>query len=382
MKRGKYPISSLIAIVLTLVFFIPGRKTASGITGIEENVYMRYYYGLFNQSKDGGKKPVYDPIILFSIHNYHNRQDLSRVLEKIYDCNPAVIGIDVFFSNNPDIDEDINDELIRVMKKIQNKVVLPCSYTPDSLRTIYPFFYSVEGLQSITYASPISHDFFGHYEIDDSYLEKIDKDDVLRSMDLVIAEKSGYPLESYKDDFYINYVIKNIIEKYDTTQITVDDFENQIVIVGDLGDIRDVQQMPFYFGGRNKIIGVEDITYSVICWLKSSTNELDAKMAGTGFQKYPSYLSWLCAAIFALLYAFVDDLLKKRIIQKANRVKRITLIILKPILLIVIELLIVLFFYIVTFITNYIPDFFVSMIAVVMAGIANDISNVLIREKK
>ena len=121
----KNVVSALISVIMSTLLLLLGRGVVGELFGINENFYLKYYYDIVNgKDADGRVFTVPDSLTIINLQNYRNRYDIARILEKVYDYNPRVIGLDVFFNSNPDIQEDVNLELINALRKVQDKIVI------------------------------------------------------------------------------------------------------------------------------------------------------------------------------------------------------------------------------------------------------------------
>lgn len=228
-------ISVWILFLVINISFKPDNFVAKAIK--EVNLTDFYFSG-----DSAVQSPVADPnIILVNIEDL-GRKDIAALVDKIYQANPAVIGLDVFFSDNKD---SVGDPLLHgSVLKAADKLVMAGFYNEED--KIFNADYK-------TFAGSV----YGHANI----LTNEDRTDVVRkfqpaykvgdtmvySFAAAVAKKYSQPafdkLLSHKNKpEYINYKgNKNTYVLLNHQQIMKDSLadisflENKIVLVGFLG---------------------------------------------------------------------------------------------------------------------------------------------------
>lgn len=385
----KNVVSALIAVIMSTLLLLLGRGVVGELFGINENFYLKYYYDIVNgKDADGRVFTVPDSLTIINLQNYRNRYDIARILEKVYDYNPRVIGLDVFFNSNPDIQEDVNLELINVLRKVQDKIVIPCNYSTDEkgvISTVYPFFYNEEGLEELVYASPVSHDFYGYYKYDDSSIKNKDTlSPVLPRMSYAIAQTAGKTLQDYSRNFYINYSKKDLsqIIQNDTSDIRPSVIQDRVVLIGDMSEIKDMTRLPFRFGRKKEISGIEDIAYSFICLTENKRFTAGENMRFRGFTDWPIGVNVILSFILAFVFSFFHRRYKRGIVISLRNKKSnaFVLTLFQPLLFLLAEALTIVVCFFITFYTNALPDLFLSMITIGCVSVSVDLSEILIHE--
>lgn len=386
----KYILSAAISVTLGALLLLLGRSIVGNIIGVSENFYLKYYYDILNTKNfDKWNYTIPDSLTIINIQNYSNRHDLATILNKVYEMNPKVIGLDCFFGNNPDVRDNANSDLVSVIKKVQDKLVVPCYYSLDSLgkvHTVYPFFHNMTGIENLTYASPLAHEFYGYYTIDDSSIKnKCQEDSILHRMSIEIARKSKMEMMDYNGNFYVNYCKKDFAQIIcsDTLDIRPSMIQDYVVLIGDMSDIKDMTKLPFRFGEKDALSGIEDIAYSLICILNQSTETLDARMRMKGFTDCSPFFNYIISFILAIFFSVFQSFyasFKKRQ-EKKGRCFVVFALVLQPLTFIVTEIIIVCISYIYTYFTNQLPDLFFGMVVIALVSISMEITKVLIPEK-
>ena len=385
MKRlSKYCFAAgLMATLLSGLLLLMGRHTVGFFIGVNENFYLKYYYDFIN-STPVRNTTFPNSLTIVDVSKYHNRKDVARIIDLVYENNPLVIGVDIFFRDNPDIREDVNDELLDVIYKTKDKTVFVLNLTTTDKGGAYinyPFWEDGNNSYGITYASPAGLGFYDKYSrFDNTRYINLDNTQVPR-FSYEVVRKSGKAVRNYKSDFYVNYSRKDLIAKTidDTIQIIPYTIENKIVIIGDLSDQQDMSVLPFRFGDkiRNEISGIENNAYSILSLIEDNRSNI-TKRKYYGFQEFnilfSILLSILLASFFSMITVKISDIKKQ---YEKSKSKSIIITLLQPLLLIIIEFLVVLMFYAITFFSNKIPDLFLSMISIALVGISVELTNII-----
>ena len=200
-----------------------------------------------------------------------------------------------------------------------------------------------------------------------------------------VARRSGLSLRDYRRNFYINYSKKNLpqIIQEDSTDIRRSSIEGQIVLIGDMSEIKDMTRLPFHFGDKEEISGIEDIAYSVMSLRDDSHLRSSDRSRFIGFSDWPRWVSlilaFVIAVVFCLLHVSYEQYKEKS--ARKGKLAAVVSVLLQPFLFIVAEVLVVAVCYLITFLTGSIPDLFISMVALALVGISNDLTVVLISRK-
>lgn len=386
----KSMVAAILAVAFSVLFLQIGRGLVSSLVGVDENFYLKYYYDFLNSGEDPEMHTdvVVDKLTIIDIHNYRSRHEIARILDTVYKLNPCVIGLDVYFPDNPDINDTVNTELIQVLKRVQDKTVVATNYNDNNV--IYPFFSGSKDLDKLSYASPLSIGYFEHYQPDDSSLKGVDS--LSQRMSFKIAKLSNLPLQKYVGednvarDFYVNYCKKNLLYVItDISNISPGDIRNKIVLIGDMGDIKDMSRLPFRFGNQTAISGIEDIAYSILSLIRDDTkalglvNNLDRRMRFRGFADWPCWGNILVSLILAFYFSRVIRWYsnKTKTTLENSRIKAFLLALFRPLWFVLIEFLVVVLFYSITYFSNTIPDLFLSLVAVACVSTSNNLSEII-----
>lgn len=331
---------AILAFVLGLIMVIISEqndliKDVLNISGseTEDSSYLKYYYKKVNQQDfclDPLKNKTYTrvnskKIVLVDECEINN---LPRTIERINNCNPAVIAIDILMSGN--YSDSLRSAIISACQVVGDKLVLVCyghgtttsSFVKDSLSSFN------EG------SAAIPADFWTY-----SYYDVMAKDD----------DDNCYPffpwsiLSAYSPTKNISEIVdKNFLVNYrNVCFYTVDaesileeewdrlkgELDGKIVIIGD--KLRDTHQIPFIIEGENEVSGSLLHAYAV-----------ESVLTDTYYKKLDTIpnllLSLIIILLYSALYIFYVEYIEGRLTP--NQLKWLP-VLFRPAILILFELL-------------------------------------------
>lgn len=379
-------LSAIISVVFSYFLLLLGRPLIAEVFGVKENFYLEYYYN-YDNGKKAGLESFSKPKNLYIINTqkYRSRKDIAKILGKVYNLNPSVIGLDIFFEDNTDIADSVNRLLVDTLHKVKDKTVLPCFYYTDrngKVATEYPFFKNEKGLEDIIYASPVSQGFYEHYKFNDSDIINKNKDfGTLYRFSYEVARRSGVAIRDTTEAFYVNYSRKDFVGTIinDTASIDSRNIEkNSIILIGDISDIKDMERMPFRFGNKDEISGVEDHAYSIISLINDEVYAMDSPSKLNAFHDLHFTGSFLIALCLSFLCSNrlrkYEERKTSTFLSKSQKALVVTLL---PIQIIFFEIIVIAICFLTTRFFFVIPDLFVSIISIVLVKTSNEITDII-----
>ncbi len=340
-----------VGAVIIAVF---GRGVAAKISGFDENFYLKYYYSLTNRAKHK-TQDAREAITIFDISKYQSRTDIARIIDSLVAYSPKVIGIDVFFINNPDINDSINNSLIKSLRKAQGTLVVPYIEKHTSLLDNY----DIQLLSGI----PQDNTCFGIYNYKVKFKDSPEKE----KMPVTIAKKYLGKENFPDEDILINYVSKDFLCISDIDEISFykDKIKDGVVLIGDVYDIKDIKDFPFsiaQIGNASAVSstlpGIGNIAYIVNTLISINTSgdaESYSPKANAPLKYLPYWFNILISFILTAIYLFLYDRLCK-FGSKESKLSKYFFIIAKPILLIFYMIIVTALAFCITSTINYIPD--------------------------
>jgi len=252
---------------------------------------LNYYYNIKNSKPDEISSCLLDDkIVIFNLDGMKSRKEIADVIQEIESANPKTIILDIIFPHNSETnaeDDSYLSETIAVYQNIYTAIRI-------SDQTVERSFFAPspnknEGLINET-------SWFQPYEVFNG--------DTLRYMEYAVTSVGGKTnvnrLINYSDREFDVLTVDNPID--------AEDIEGQIVIVGDLGDWRDMHDKPFRMNGQWRVPGTRLFAY-----------KLSSVLNDDWIIRLPQYLSVLIAFVLTFVFALFCRLLAIRIENEAVR---------------------------------------------------------------
>lgn len=371
-------VSAAIACILAFVFVkAPGFDIIAQIVN-SSAPYMSIYYDTHNDNARAMSES--EDIVIVDIGEYHFREEIATVIEKVINCKPAAVGLDVYMPRNKELKERADSAVTNALMKADFPFISPCVYDETSQVWDFPFYKSALDTLHHKYASPVAFDFFEQYSFTDPRSSK-------NTFAFVIAEQyakvTGRTINTFSG-LTVNYRNKDFFPISDFDEINRDNLEGKIVLVGDCQDYRDLHTIPFKIFGSNSIPGVVNIAYTLnsLITTKEYCEEHQYSALMKRFNKpyrkcntwFNIFLSYLLCYIFSVFVGFMS----KREGRKSTKASRILAIVLPAILTILAEcLLVFLCNGLFTSICMKIPDIFLFMTSILFVSMSNTLVNEL-----
>ena len=332
-----------------LYIFIDDAAMFEFINPIEEDWYMNAYFDDIN--KHSSDSTGHSDLVILSIEDSaFTRRNIAGVLQmlrKISPKPPAIVGIDIPFTD-PYSDKESDSLLMLALQGLVDdsvKVVCAVTQNKDSL-IVPPYFY--KQIKGVHYGLTT------HNNLDllnyDSYLKGEPR------FATKIAELSTGRNLSDMNSIIINYRNKIVIEGNPVISSSgqvknvssMEDLSGMIVLIGNENDQTDQKFLPFTTTENNQISGIRLIAYE-LCTLLAESKGYDKQL-------YHPY-SFLPIRWFALLLIILSILYFILLLWEERKLSQLWAAFLEPILLIIFEFAMFIVCRCITTTTLYIPSF-------------------------
>lgn len=202
---------------------------------------LHFSDGFFYSHNLGEKigEPVPD-LVIVDLSGLQSREEIAARLAEVAACHPAAVGLDVIFASASSVDRSADDSLSRVLARMKDRLVIAANRSAPMPE--YSFF------------------------ADDGYREGDVRlpDGVIRSFipskgsfAAEVLSVAGYP-DIYSDQERLIDFKKADIYSYDPLEpLTAAGIQGKIVLVGDIGDLRDSHRAAVPINGKTRVSGVE-----------------------------------------------------------------------------------------------------------------------------
>lgn len=300
--------------------------------------FLSVYYNYYNASKPSQDWTDYgnQRIVLIGVSDFcpgheYSRADIAKLLNTIYDLQPVVIGLDLFFPESFETSKEEDNALEEAILRCKDRLVVAAwnYHSGDSLR--HSFFTTRTG---VDFGTANSQSFYG-LQLADIINDGFYVDRLVYKM----AKKSGTlaPLDQLEDGI-VNYTSKSFTRYYENDKLTAENIYGKVVLVGDFEETRDIAQLPFYINGESSLPGTMIAAYQLNSIMSPSPVIHRASMEFSMF-------ACICFFIlYSLLFVFLSIRENSWVEEKGKGVIcRISLFITKPILLILFFVLCIVF---------------------------------------
>ena len=253
-------------------------------------------------------------VYVLDISNFQNHKEQAVFFEQLAEAKPYMVALDIIYVQ--ETDSAVDRHLVEAISKLPN-LVLEKEYR---LKTGYQrsFFADGSQLEALSNLSSFIIRDWKSFDIIDG--------DTIPTLAAVIAQKMGADIPKNNCGGLIDYSIcdTNYLEIDKTTSFNWGMLENEVVIVGDLKDLRDTRNVPFAYHPSMRTSGVmvhKQIVQTIIAqnWIRPIS----------------AVWNWIIIFIILWIFVFTDSVIPTTIHQSKaiqntliNLIKTFTLLLL------------------------------------------------------
>lgn len=233
-------------------------------------------------------------VVLLDISDYQTREELTTLFDSVAAAQPYLVALDVIFGPIAIPDTNVNNRLVESVKRLPN-LILAVEKKRDRNAPQYYLYRSF-------FADDIeATEAFINLPITTlrkwSSLQEY-QGDTFPSFAYAIMEKAGVYVPNTETEWLIDYSILDTVTLQPSKALFNWSFlTDQIVIIGDTKDLRDLMSVPITLGVHTKVTGVQ--THKQI---------VQMAMAGHWFKQIHEVWQWLIIYIFLWLLILLEPL--------------------------------------------------------------------------
>lgn len=196
---------------------------------------------LYFSAHGNEKVPVYDgmSVVLVDVSSCKTRGEVADVIERINAAEPRLVALDIIFPEAVSSNDEEDRRLVEALDNVEN-LVLACELRPvsDSEYELKRSFFA-----DMIDAEEGAVSFPG--KVVRSWCPMIlAGGDTIPSLTKAIADKLSVPIPSTFDAQLIDYAIVDTMKLEADKEWSADFLKGQVVLVGDVEDLRDTYQVP------------------------------------------------------------------------------------------------------------------------------------------
>ncbi len=199
----------------------------------KDGVWLLSKYVTF---KNNGRAPVYDDnILICTIAGVNSRDSIAAIIEKIDSYAPAAIGCDIIFSKASGVDSLHTNRLKRIVEG-NSKIVVAQRPVLDGLgrlASVEESIFERSNKGDVTVYTDGSHS-----------SESVIEGRTFVNFSTLVAQTANVEIDYPTKEFAVNYT-NRYFPVLSVDEITREDVEGKIVLLGDTEDLRDYIDMDF-----------------------------------------------------------------------------------------------------------------------------------------
>ena len=244
--------------------------------------------------------------------NAFDREDLPDLFDSIAKAQPYLVAMDVVYGQYAMTDSAIDKRLKESIKKLPRLILAEEVLTNTKPYQIRRSFFAQEvDAQGACVNLPYSILRYWQKEYRDSIEneQKIRKDTVLPTFAAAIAKELNIDIPDTRSSWMIDYSICETkpLDSQDLKHMNWNYLKDQIIIIGDVGDLRDTYVVPSSFNANMRMSGV--MMHNQI---------LQTIMAKRWFHKVSKVWLWIIIFIYLTLYLFGGKFITTYISEHEN----------------------------------------------------------------
>ncbi len=224
---------NLITLIVFALMYVFCNNAFSFFSTGKDGVWLLSKYVTF---KNNGRAPVYeDNILICTIAGVNSRDSIAAIIEKLNSYNPKAIGCDIIFSASSGIDS-LHDARIKRAVECNERMVVAQRPVLDGLGNLSSVEESI--FENVTQGDVTVYSDGSHTRETEIEGRKF------VNFASLVAEKAMGSVEYPSREFAVNFT-NRYFPVMGIDEITPQDVEGKIVLLGDTEDLRDYIDLDF-----------------------------------------------------------------------------------------------------------------------------------------
>ncbi len=184
-------------------------------------------------------EPVPD-LVIVDLSGLQSREEIAARLSQVEACQPAAVGLDIIFAQASSVDRRADDSLSRVLVRMKDRLVIAANRTAP----VPEFSFFSDG----SYRE-------GDVRLPDGVLRSFVPSEGSFSAEVLSA--AGYTDIYSNKERLIDFRKAELYSYPSTEHLTAAGLQGKVVLVGDIGDLRDSHRAAVPINGKTRVSGVE-----------------------------------------------------------------------------------------------------------------------------
>lgn len=219
---------------------------------IQENIQFSDLFLYFHRHTD---VPMYEgrQVVLLDIHDYQTREEVATLLDSVVAAEPYMVALDVIFGKISMPDSTENSHLVSAVQRLPNLILATEQLPVDETHYRYERSFFADEVQAteaiVNFPTGILRKW--------SPLQTFNGD-TFPTFAYAIMEKMGISVPEIETEWLIDYSIADTSMMHPNRKPFNWAFlRNQVVIIGDAHDLRDLKSVPYAYRVSTRMAGVQ-----------------------------------------------------------------------------------------------------------------------------
>ena len=232
--------------------------------------------------------PIVDgrQVVVLDISEYSTRKEIASLLGSVADVEPYAVALDVIFGPIAATDSLMDRKLVTAINRLPNVVLASVMRPTVDGKFSYDQSFFTEEVQTTEAVSNFPSTIIREWSP-----KLVFEQDTMISFDAAVLAKMGIEIPHQADHWLVDYSINDIVVFNPKNSFDWTFLRNQVVLIGDINDLRDLQLIPVSYQASTRVSGV--MVHKQI---------LQTAMSGHWFRRI--HTVWFWVILFILMWSY------------------------------------------------------------------------------